>query len=440
MNYINNISKSKISLSAARVRLAAKSGNRCAMTGCYKQLVIPDKESGAEAFIGEAHHIRSIDKKNSRYDPNFPVEKYDNTENLILFCSNCHKIVHDASDHYSIELLLKMKKEREEKVDNNEASIQKIEEEKQESEKDFEEFSLLPMLTEFHKRRKHWLNDRLKGVFNEFNPINYQNVFESHFPKTGLSTPVWKKDYGMMPVEYYKMNSVQNYNKSEDIDISAFENAVPSFNTDSLVVRNVLETEFAKIVLDLIKLKETQNDSCFIYENYSEIIENISPFNKPLLLLDDHTDYLIDFNSKEPNVFKDIFFARNIESVEYRKVSMNVNDVTLNIIKYHIPTKLREKYPQFSETKGIIIDQDKVEYRIKEPLRVEWRAKKDEVKVIEHDDDSSTIILDKDYFNFRCFTLAEIKNHDNTIIWKYTGKELEILKEKKKKLKKLTQL
>ncbi len=408
------------------------------MTGCYKQLVFKDRESGAEVFIAQTHHIRSIDKKHSRYDPNFHVEKYNNTENLILFCSDCHKIVHDAPNYYSIEILLKIKKEREEKVDNNEAFIQKVEEEKQEFEEAFEEFSLLPMLTDFHKRRKHWLNDRLKGVFNEFNPINYQNVFESQFPKTGLITSVWKKDYGLMSDDYYKLYSVQNYNTSEDIDISAFETAVPSFNTDSLVVRNVLETEFAKIVLDLIKLEETQSDSCFIYENFSEIIENISHFNKPLLLLDDHTDDLIDFNSKEPKVFMDIFFARNVESVKYRKVSMKVNDVKLNIIKYHIPTKLREKYPQFSETKGIIIDQDKVEYRIKEPLRVEWRVKKDAVKVIEHDDASSTRNLDKDYFNFRCFTLAEIKNHDTTIIWKYTGEELEILKEKKKKLQKLT--
>ncbi len=48
-------------------------------------------------------------------------------------------------------------------------------------------------------------------------------------------------------------------------------------------------------------------------------------------------------------------------------------------------------------------------------------------------------ILDKDYFDFRCFTLAEIKNYSTTIIWKYTKDDLETIKNYQERLEKLTQ-
>lgn len=294
------------------------------------------------------------------------------------------------------------------------------------------------MFHEFDSRRRYWLQNRLESVLNEFNPIDYQGNFDSKYPKTGLRVSVPKEIYGIMPNKYYLLNSIKNYGENASIRINFFKENNQPFESDSAVVRNVLDTEFAKIILDLIMLQDIQNENYIVSSDYDEIVEKVSSFNKPILLLDMKSDNSFDWNSKERNILKDIFFSRNTSKGNYRKAMIKVNNFALVALRYHIPLNLRVKFPHFEDVKGIFIDQDMVEYRVKEPLRVEWRTKKEDVKVVEYFEETSNVVFDKDFFDFRCFTLAEIKNHGSAVIWKYTNDELKIIKNSQEKFDRLT--
>ena len=84
-----------------RNALYAKSGNRCAYTGC-NQVLIDDKNNS------NICHIISEKPNGPRHDPNYI--DYDNEENLILLCRNHHNEVDTNVEKYSVDILHAMKK------------------------------------------------------------------------------------------------------------------------------------------------------------------------------------------------------------------------------------------------------------------------------------------------------------------------------------------
>ena len=89
-------------------RLFARSLNRCAFPGCNSMIV--DDES--DAMLGEMCHIEGIGKKALRHNKTLTKEERDAYSNLILLCSNHHKVIdHDKS--YTVESLRRMKAEHE---------------------------------------------------------------------------------------------------------------------------------------------------------------------------------------------------------------------------------------------------------------------------------------------------------------------------------------
>lgn len=89
-------------------RLFARSLNRCAFPGCNSMIV--DDES--DAMLGEMCHIEGIGKKALRHNKLLTKEERDAYSNLILLCSNHHKVIdHDKS--HTVESLRKMKAEHE---------------------------------------------------------------------------------------------------------------------------------------------------------------------------------------------------------------------------------------------------------------------------------------------------------------------------------------
>lgn len=85
--------------------------NRCAFED---KEVLTLKEDTNSYIIGEIAHIVARSPDGPRGDPNFPKDKLDKYENLILLCPTCHKKIDKNPDKYPVEMLYKIKKEHEE--------------------------------------------------------------------------------------------------------------------------------------------------------------------------------------------------------------------------------------------------------------------------------------------------------------------------------------
>lgn len=97
--------------------LWGRSGNRCAM--CRRELVIDATATDAESVVGEECHIVSGSEKGPRYNPNFPSDKIDQIENLILLCRVHHKMVDDQVETHTSELLIQLKSNHEQWVSSS---------------------------------------------------------------------------------------------------------------------------------------------------------------------------------------------------------------------------------------------------------------------------------------------------------------------------------
>ncbi len=96
--------------------LWGRSGNRCAL--CRRELVMAGDDSNGDSIIGEECHI--VAKSTTGPRGNYPLEtgKRDLYDNLILLCRVHHKLIDDQPNKYTVNFLLKLKREHEEWVRN----------------------------------------------------------------------------------------------------------------------------------------------------------------------------------------------------------------------------------------------------------------------------------------------------------------------------------
>lgn len=91
-----------------------KSGNRCAMPDCRKELVIEKTDGDPAAIIGRIAHIKGDKIGSARYDPNMTEDNERNScENLIFVCGDCHTKIDSQPNTYTVEELLRIKNEHE---------------------------------------------------------------------------------------------------------------------------------------------------------------------------------------------------------------------------------------------------------------------------------------------------------------------------------------
>lgn len=90
--------------------LYAKSSNRCAFPKC------PNPISDGPILLGEVAHIKAESPGGPRYDAGQTPEERRSYENLILLCGVHHKFVDDDEEAYTVERLLKMKRDHEAKA------------------------------------------------------------------------------------------------------------------------------------------------------------------------------------------------------------------------------------------------------------------------------------------------------------------------------------
>jgi hypothetical protein len=70
-------------------------------------------ETDDESLIGEECHIIAKSVDGPRGNPDFPADRINKYENLILLCSIHHKIIDDQPNTYTAEYLNQLKTEHE---------------------------------------------------------------------------------------------------------------------------------------------------------------------------------------------------------------------------------------------------------------------------------------------------------------------------------------
>lgn len=93
--------------------LCTKSGNRCAISECRKVLVVDKTENDRESLAAAMAHIRGEKPTAKRYDTSMADSERNSYDNLILVCPNCHKVIDDQPNTYTVEKLHKIKSQHE---------------------------------------------------------------------------------------------------------------------------------------------------------------------------------------------------------------------------------------------------------------------------------------------------------------------------------------
>ena len=99
------------------------SANRCAYPGCGRELTFADNGNGAQSAVSEIAHIVAESDQGPRGGYPLPKVERDTYSNLILLCTEHHKIVDDHPDTYPVEMLRRWKIEHEQRMRQATAGI-----------------------------------------------------------------------------------------------------------------------------------------------------------------------------------------------------------------------------------------------------------------------------------------------------------------------------
>jgi hypothetical protein len=94
--------------------LWTRSGNKCCI--CKAALITSKSEAYSATIVGQECHIISEAANGPRHKFDNTNFNYDHEDNLILLCSNCHKIVDTQTNYYSIEKVKEVKDKHEEEI------------------------------------------------------------------------------------------------------------------------------------------------------------------------------------------------------------------------------------------------------------------------------------------------------------------------------------
>lgn len=94
-----------------RKRLWGRAGSRCAV--CNLELTQVER---VDSIIGDEAHVRSATPYGPRHEPDYPANRLDRYENLILLCKIHHKLVDDNAEVFPTAELLDLKAKHERRV------------------------------------------------------------------------------------------------------------------------------------------------------------------------------------------------------------------------------------------------------------------------------------------------------------------------------------
>jgi hypothetical protein len=92
------------------IKLLFATARTCAYPGCQNPLIFEDKGRGVRSVAVEIAHIRSPKSTGPRHDPDYPRDKLNSDENLVLLCGTHHHPVDSDDSKYTTEELLEWRK------------------------------------------------------------------------------------------------------------------------------------------------------------------------------------------------------------------------------------------------------------------------------------------------------------------------------------------
>jgi hypothetical protein len=93
--------------------LLIKSGNRCAMPDCRKEIIVDGNARDSASIVAEMAHIKGEKPNSARYDASMSDEARNEHSNLIFVCPSCHKKIDDQFNTYTVEKLFEIKRTHE---------------------------------------------------------------------------------------------------------------------------------------------------------------------------------------------------------------------------------------------------------------------------------------------------------------------------------------
>ena len=89
--------------------LFMSSGGYCAIPECRRKLLVDETGNDDESIIAQMAHISGKKPGAPRYDKSMTDEDRNSHTNLILVCNNCHKVIDDQPNTYTVEKLHEIK-------------------------------------------------------------------------------------------------------------------------------------------------------------------------------------------------------------------------------------------------------------------------------------------------------------------------------------------
>jgi hypothetical protein len=89
--------------------LWGRAAGRCSMPECRMELVQSSIGVDDQTVIGENCHIVAESDEGPRADPTIPLERRNTYDNLILLCSNHHKLIDSQENECTVAKLREMK-------------------------------------------------------------------------------------------------------------------------------------------------------------------------------------------------------------------------------------------------------------------------------------------------------------------------------------------
>lgn len=98
-----------------RLFLFVRAGGRCEFDGCNRYL-IEHHLTKAEGVFAQMAHIWAFGDEGPRANPALDDKEVHRLSNLMLLCPECHKLIDDDPEQYTVEVLRKHKKAHEDRV------------------------------------------------------------------------------------------------------------------------------------------------------------------------------------------------------------------------------------------------------------------------------------------------------------------------------------
>jgi len=99
----------RVTLRLPTIKALFAEATHCAYPGCAEPLVFEDAGRGVRTIAVQIAHIRSAKPDGPRHDPEYPVDKVNEEENLLLLCGKHHPAVDQNESTFTTEELERWK-------------------------------------------------------------------------------------------------------------------------------------------------------------------------------------------------------------------------------------------------------------------------------------------------------------------------------------------